>query len=127
MKVHNFQIEKRMELFNRWVKKEGEEDGDTFDGYFYDGHFYNGGNYIYITPYQLQDPNYIIPEWNITIPSDLRKLYNKIGKLCKIDGDVIGYFAGIVCDYTDFYYRIVLEDKPESVLHSCVGNIEFIN
>lgn len=25
MKVHNFQIEKRMELFNRWVKKRARE------------------------------------------------------------------------------------------------------
>lgn len=74
-----------------------------------------------------EDPDYIIPEWNKTIPSCLRKLYNKIGKLCKIDGDVIGYFAGIVCDYTDFYYRIVLEDEPRSILHSCVGKIDFID
>lgn len=121
MKVHNFQIEKRMELFNRWVKKRGERD-NNFTKYFYDE-----GNDIYITPYQLQDPDYIIPEWNMTIPSRLRKLYNKIGKLCKIDGDVIGYFAGIVCDYTDFYYRIVLEDEPRSILHSCVGKIDFID
>ena len=50
-----------------------------------------------------------------------------IWKLCTIDGDVIGYFAGIVCDYTDFYYRIVLEDEPRSILHSCVGKIDFID
>lgn len=56
MKVHNFQIEKRMELFNRWVKKRGERD-NNFIKYFYDE-----GNDIYITPYQLQDPDYIIPE-----------------------------------------------------------------
>lgn len=35
MKVHNFQIEKRMELFNRWVKKRGERD-NNFIKYFYD-------------------------------------------------------------------------------------------
>lgn len=71
MKVHNFQIEKRMELFNRWVKKRGERDNNSTK------YFYDRGNDIYITPYQLQDPDYIIPEWDMTIPSRLRKLYNK--------------------------------------------------
>lgn len=53
MKVHNFPIEKRLELFNQWCKKlESSSEKDLF----------NTGNDIYITPYQLQDPGYIIPE-----------------------------------------------------------------
>lgn len=83
---------------------------------------------IYITPYQLQDPDYIVPEWNTKIPEYLKELYPKIGKLCRVpEKDFIGYFGGIVYDYTDFYYRIVLEDEPRSILHSCVGGIDFID
>lgn len=68
MKVHNFQIEKRMELFNRWVKKRGERD-NNFTKYFYDG-----GNDIYITPYQLQDPDYIIPRMEYDYPFKVKKV-----------------------------------------------------
>lgn len=32
MKVHNFQIKKRMELFNQWVEKRD----DNVNEYFYD-------------------------------------------------------------------------------------------
>lgn len=119
MKVHNFPIEKRLELFNQWCKKlESSSEKDLF----------NTGNDIYITPYQLQDPGYIIPEWGIKIPENLRKLYPKIGKLCRVpEKDFIGYFSGIVCDYMNFYYRVVLEDEPRSILHSCVEKIDFID
>lgn len=62
------------------------------------------------------------------IPEYLRELYPKIEKLCRVpEIDFIGYFGGIICDYTDFYYRIVLEDEPRSILHSCVGTIDFID
>lgn len=121
MKVHNFPVEKRLELFNLWSKKQEIKDNSEVA-------IFDFGNDIYITPYQLQDPEYIIPEWNIKIPEYLRELYPKIGKLCRVpEKDFIGYFGGIICDYTDFYYRIVLEDEPRSILHSCVGTIDFID
>lgn len=68
MKVHNFQIEKRMELFNRWVKKRGERD-NNFTKYFYDG-----GNDIYITPISITRSGLYHPRMEYDYPFKVKKV-----------------------------------------------------
>lgn len=117
MKVSNFPVEKRLYLYNKWEKELLDKSlrGDSFEWF---------GNFIYIDPYHLSDPTYIIPEWNSPVPKPLRELYDKIGTRCKY-GRKEYIFAGILATYEDFYYRL-LADSGEEELLTVVATLEFI-
>lgn len=125
MNVTNLSTEERIRLFNEWLEfREKYKDLEDFSqdnlGYYLEG------NDIYLTKEQSEDPNYILPEWNESLPDWVIEESKNIGKKCIASRGVPGIFKGFVVSYADYYYLITL-DTGKDILESCVGHIQFID
>ncbi len=123
MNVTNLSTEERIRLFNEWLEfREKYKDLEDFSqdnlGYYLEG------NDIYLTKEQSEDPNYILPEWNESLPDWVIEESKNIGKKCIASRGVPGIFKGFVVSYADYYYLITL-DTGKDILESCVGHIQF--
>lgn len=81
MNVTNLSTEERIRLFNEWLEfREKYKDLEDFSqdnlGYYLEG------NDIYLTKEQSEDPNYILPEWNESLPDWVIEESKNIGKKC---------------------------------------------
>lgn len=117
MNVTDFPIEKRLQLYNKWLQDRDSATANCFDAYIC------CGNVVDLTVKEIKDPDYIIPEWKRPLPYWIKEYVNKIGSWCKID-NTKGLFVGYSYDYTDFYYRILT--SKGITLFSCVGKIKFL-
>ena len=129
MDVSNLPENERIELFNKWIsnrKRNGE---------------FDFGNEINFTKSQLSDPNYIIPEWECSLPEWVfsKKLSEMIGCKCSTgtpggeyaDSRIRGTFLGLQATYEDFYYVIKSDvdirshNSGDIVYDTCVNGIKF--
>lgn len=122
MDVTNLSLEERKALFEKWLKDVEEYNkprdlSDPYCQYLLFGHDVN------ITKEQLEDPDFVLLEWNEKLPDWMRKLAPKIGCRCKTEGEE-GIFLGFTSSYEDFYYRIK-KDNGDIALETCVSYIKF--
>ena len=118
MNVTNLPINRRLELFEDWYKEVNSRNGS-----------FSFGNEIDLTPEQINDPSYIIPEWGCGVPHWMceEKLGDKVGKLCKCNASGIeGTLLGVQCTYEDFYYKIKDKLTGEIIYDTACSHIEFL-
>lgn len=131
MNVTNLSNEERERLFQEWLNFRKEiDDSDTDLSWDHpDFWYYTEGNDVYLTKEQIEDPDYILPEWGQSLPDWMREESKFIGKKCRVHykGEMITVvFEGFLSSYVDYYYRVRLNDGREKLL-SCVGGLEFID
>lgn len=122
MNVTNLPLSDRIRIYQDWVE-------DIQSEYHQYSPSFDVGNEIDLTPEQLSDPDYIIPEWGCGVPTWMidERLSDKIGRKCIVKGsEESGIFLGIQCTYEDFYYKIQHEDG-QIRYHSCVSKLEFLD
>lgn len=83
MNVSDLPLEERIRLYKEWQEYNDSREevvnfGDPDFAYSVFGHD------MYFTKEQLEDPNYIVPEFGMGLPDWMRELSSKIGKLIKI-------------------------------------------
>ena len=125
MNVSDLPSEERIRLYKEWQEyNDNREESLDFD----DPNFTYSvfGHDMYFTKEQLEDPNYIVPEFGMGLPDWMRELSSKIGKRCKAHKDKVGTLIGMASSYEDYYYRIRYDDG-KTTLMSCVAPIEFFD